>query len=299
MSGNVLRDRVARLGNEARSLAAIGAALRARLAGEPPAPEVAAVVDALGLADAVAAADPAALRPVLGIVTGELLLCARLASGDPAGWTGTDPLALRAAGDVSAGFPALLRRAVVPNLPGLLLDAPGAAFLDIGTGVGTLAIAMAREWPDLHITGLDPLAPALAIAREAIRDAGLADRIELREGRAEDLADEARFDLAWVPGAFIPAPALSAVLARAAAALKPGGWLLVAHADPGEDRLPAALARLRTAAWGGGEATAPEMHALLAASGLTAITAFPAPPDAVIAMAAGQRPFPPASDPRR
>lgn len=299
MDTESLRDLVDRLAGPSRALAALGAALQARAGGTPLHPAVRArvddVLDALGARRLVEHTDPANLRPLLGGVRTELFLAARLVSEGPPGaaaWSSTDPAVLRAAGDVSAAFPAALERAIAPRLDGLAerLAAPGAAFLDVGVGVAAMAIAMARRWPLLRVVGVDPWAPSVALARAAVRDAGLANRIELREQRAEDLPDEGRFDLAWVPGAFIPADALPSVLARAARALSPGGWLLLAFAAPGADPLAAALARLRAALWGGTAATPAEMEDALARSGLAEVTAVPGPPGSTVAMAAGRRP---------
>jgi SAM-dependent methyltransferase len=297
MSTESVRDLADRLGTSSRALAALAAALGARVEGTPLGPavraQVDAVLDALGVRQAVEAAGPAELRPLLGAVRSELFLGARLASGAPSGgaWSSTDPAVLRAAGDVSAGFPGALERAIAPRLDGLTerLRAADAAFLDVGVGVAAMAVEMARRWPSLRVVGIDPWAPALALARDAVREAGLEGRIELREGVAEALEDEGRFDLAWVPSLFIAERALPAVLGRVGRALRPGGWVLVAFADPGADPLAAALTRLRTALWGGTDATAARMEAMMARAGLVGVRTLPGPAGSVVAMAAGRQ----------
>jgi len=185
-----------------------------------------------------------------------------------------------------------LKRTIAPRLDGLpeRLAAPGAAFLDVGVGVAAMATEMVRQWPSLRVVGVDPWAASVALARGNVRAAGLADRIELREQRAEDPPDEDRFDLAWVPSVFIPREALPSVLERVARALRPGGWLLLAFAHPGADPLAAALARLRTALWGGTDATPSEMVDALTRSGLVEVTPLPGPPASAVAMVAGRRP---------
>lgn len=298
MGTESLRELVGRFGASSRALAALGAAVQARVEGAPLAPGVRArvddVLDALGAREAVAEAGEAELRPVLGAIRTELFLAARLVSGRPAGaaWSEAAPMALRAAGDVSAGFPGALRRAIAPRLRGLpeRLAAADACFLDIGVGVAAMAVEMARQWPSLRVVGIDPLAASLAAARDTVRAAGLVDRIELREQAAEDLRDEDRFDLAWIPGVFIPEPALPAVVERAARALRPGGWLLLAFAQPGADPLAAALSRLRTELWGGSQLAAAEIGGVLARSGLVEIEALPSAPGAAVAMVAARRP---------
>jgi SAM-dependent methyltransferase len=42
---------------------------------------------------------------------------------------------------------------------------PAGAFLDVGTGTGSLAFAMAARWPDRRIAGIDTAAPYIAYAR--------------------------------------------------------------------------------------------------------------------------------------
>lgn len=284
---NALRDQIETLCAATRTLAAIGAALHARAGG--------AALPA-GLAEPVCALMPplppgrpsaeeeAELRPLLGAIRLELLLGARLVLGQvDEGWAPTDPALLQAAGDVSTGFPALLETRLMPQLPGLAarLAEPGAAFLDVGTGVGAMAVEMARRWPALGILGLDRWASALELARENIRQAGLASRIELRVQAAQDLAEEGRFDLAWVPGAFIPAAELPAILAAIRRALRSGGWLLLAFMT-GESP----LARLRAASLGGG--ALPDAGALLAAAGLLEVTLLPGPAGATLRFAAGR-----------
>jgi SAM-dependent methyltransferase len=286
----------------ARALAALAAALGERAEGRtlPPAlgAPVADALDALGLRDAADAADGVALRALLGSIRTELFLCARLAAGHGEGqaggtWDPTEPAVMQAAGEASAAFPGLLARSIAPRLEGLAarLEAPGAAFLDVGVGVAALAVEMARRWPSLRVLGIDPWPPALAIARAQVRRAGLGARIALRWQRGQDLREEARFDLAWVPGAFIPAADLPAVLHRAARALRPAGWLLLATAAtaPG-DALAAALGRLRVAAWGGAEATPEAVARLLDGAGLASVTALPRPPGSAIAVVAGRAP---------
>ena len=54
------------------------------------------------------------------------------------------------------------------------LDAP--AVLDVGTGTGAIALAIADEHPGARVTAIDVSADALALARENVERTGLADR---------------------------------------------------------------------------------------------------------------------------
>jgi demethylmenaquinone methyltransferase/2-methoxy-6-polyprenyl-1,4-benzoquinol methylase len=63
---------------------------------------------------------------------------------------------------------------------------PGERVLDVATGTGAVAIEIARR-TGAHVVGLDQSPRMLASARERVARARLDDRIELVEGRAEEL----------------------------------------------------------------------------------------------------------------
>ena len=86
----------------------------------------------------------------------------------PSGWTYEDPLILQTIGQASrlavermdmlkSEYPAMAR----------VLSTPGA-FLDVGAGVGWLAIQAAKTWPQMRVTGLDIFEPALKLAAENV-----------------------------------------------------------------------------------------------------------------------------------
>jgi len=59
--------------------------------------------------------------------------------------------------------------------------------LDVASGTAAVAIELARAEPARTVVGIDQSPEMLAAGRERVRRAGLGDRIELREARAEDL----------------------------------------------------------------------------------------------------------------
>jgi demethylmenaquinone methyltransferase/2-methoxy-6-polyprenyl-1,4-benzoquinol methylase len=59
--------------------------------------------------------------------------------------------------------------------------------LDVATGTAAVAIELARAKPSRSVVGVDQSPEMLAAGRERVERAGLADRIELREGRGEEL----------------------------------------------------------------------------------------------------------------
>lgn len=125
--------------------------------------------------------------------------------------------------------------------------------LDLGTGSGAVALALARERPDLHITATDASGEALAVARRNADRLGLPQVRLLQGSWFEPLAGET-FDLIvsnppYIESAdphllqgdlrFEPAGALSSgidgldavrqITRQARAHLRPGGWLLLEH----------------------------------------------------------------------
>ena len=71
--------------------------------------------------------------------------------------------------------------------------------LDVATGTGDLAIALARRMPQCRVMGVDLSEGMLALAREKARQAALAERIEFVCGDAERLdAADGEFDAVTV-----------------------------------------------------------------------------------------------------
>jgi demethylmenaquinone methyltransferase/2-methoxy-6-polyprenyl-1,4-benzoquinol methylase len=82
------------------------------------------------------------------------------------------------------------RRFLVSRVPD---DA--ARVLDVATGTAAVAIELASRSPARRVVGVDQSPEMLAVARDRVQRAGLADRIELRDGRAEELPfDDAEFE---------------------------------------------------------------------------------------------------------
>jgi demethylmenaquinone methyltransferase / 2-methoxy-6-polyprenyl-1,4-benzoquinol methylase len=59
--------------------------------------------------------------------------------------------------------------------------------LDVASGTAAVAIELARRVPARHVVGVDQSAEMLAVGRERVTGAGLGPRIDLQEGRAEQL----------------------------------------------------------------------------------------------------------------
>jgi len=221
-------------------------------------------------------------------------LVARFRAGGAAahGWHYSDPDLLQAWGMRSVEPVPIWAERLFPALDGLCaaLDAPTASFLDVGTGVGRLAIAMCEQFPALHVVGLDPFDTALELARRNIAGAGLGDRIELRPGLVQQLADENRYDLAWVPVMFMPADVAAQGLHRVRAALRPGGWVVLGSMAADGTGLQPAVQRLIGLLFGSGKLFADHAAEMLRAAAYERIQVLPVAPGVPIRMIVGRRP---------
>jgi release factor glutamine methyltransferase len=141
--------------------------------------------------------------------------------------------------------------------------------LDLCTGSGAIAIALAKELPDAHVVATDISADAVAIATKNAERNGVAARVDVRAGDLWQAVAGETFDLIvanppYIASAVIPTlqsevlrePRLALdggadglgfydrILAEARAHLVPGGALVVEHgfdqAQPVYDRFTAA-----------------------------------------------------------
>ena len=149
-------------------------------------------------------------------------------------WSYTDPVLLEAQGSASAVVARLIADAG--------LGSPSARILDVGTGVGGLAVAFARRFPGSTVVGIDPWEPALALARKNVAAAGLEGRVTLLLTTVQELDDADGFDLVWLPSFFIPEPVLDEAIAQIYAVMRPGSTLVVGIRQGGEDDSLAAVA---------------------------------------------------------
>lgn len=221
-------------------------------------------------------------------------LVARFRAGGAAahGWRYADPELLQAWGVRSVESVPIWAERLFPALDGLCaaLAAPTASLLDVGTGVGRLAIAMCEQFPALRVVGLDPFDTPLELARCNVAEAGLADRIELRRQPVQQLADESCYDLAWVPVMFMPADVAARGLHRVRAALRPGGWVVLGTIAAEGDGLQPAVLRLVSLLFGSGRLLAEDSAAMLRAAAYESIQILPAAPGVPIRMIVGRRP---------
>ena len=139
------------------------------------------------------------------------------------------------------------------------LASPGT-FLDIGTGVGWLAIEVARIWPQLHVVGIDIWEPSLQLARSNVVDSGMEERVQIRSQNIIELDEPGAFNVVWYPGPFLPLEITTVALEKAYNALTPGGWLIFGLFPERPDALGAALTALRIVRCGGHPWKIPELE---------------------------------------
>jgi SAM-dependent methyltransferase len=114
------------------------------------------------------------------------------------------------------------------ELPQLVADlVAGGRVVDIHCGGGRWLIAMARRFPALELVGVEFETDSVVRARANVAEAGLADRITIRQAGVTQPGDVGEYDLAYFQYALHQFPDAPAVLRAAWAALRPGGRLIV------------------------------------------------------------------------
>jgi len=147
---------------------------------------------------------------------------------------------------------------------GVELLAPRARVVDVGTGSGAIALALASERPDLRVLATDVSADALDVARRNAAQLGLAERVDFACGdllagvgevdavlsNPPYLAESDRATLApeivrhEPPGAlFAGADGLDVIRRLVPAAVAAGAWLLAI--ELGEGQAPAVAQLMR------------------------------------------------------
>jgi len=138
--------------------------------------------------------------------------------------------------------------------------------LDLGTGSGAIALALAHDRPNVQVLGTDSSAPALAVAMGNARRLGIANAVfaaadwyaGIPPGSWNLIASNPPYigavdphlqegDLRFEPAAALSPggdgdAALRVIIAGARARLSPGGWLVVEHGYDQSDAVKALFA---------------------------------------------------------
>lgn len=277
-----------RLLASAQALAAVAARIRLEDLAADGDPAVRAqidrVVDALGAREDIETLDERERAVAVAFARSYLAQALDLID-EPAregAWSYSDPTLLRAQGSASAAVARLIAEAG--------LGSSDARILDVGTGVGGLAIAFCTTFPKATVVGIDPWEPALAIARESVAAAGLEDRITLLPDPIQDFEDSDGFDLVWLPSFFIPQGALDEAIARIFTVTRPGGTVVVGTPYAAEDDPVAAAADdLVTVRSGGSVLRSEDATARLGRAGFADAQEVERTWDAPLRLVAGRR----------
>lgn len=121
----------------------------------------------------------------------------------------------------------------------------GTQVLDIGAGAGLPGLVWALARPDITVICLEPLLRRATFLSETVQKLGLADRVEVMRGRAEDVAKS--FGLACpVTTARAVAP-LERLAGWALPLTAAGGELLALKGSSAESEITAAAGAIRAA----------------------------------------------------
>jgi cyclopropane fatty-acyl-phospholipid synthase-like methyltransferase len=112
-------------------------------------------------------------------------------------------------------------------------------------------VAATQVWPEVSVVGIDTWETSLDRASKNVADAGLTDRVELRNQDVVAVADVERYDCIWVPTFFLPDATLVAALPRLVQALRPDGWIVLGRFLRPPDPVADAMLDLRTYRFGG------------------------------------------------
>jgi predicted O-methyltransferase YrrM len=235
--------------------------------------------------------DSTTAQQIASLASTPLHQATALAGGRVISWSAQSDQTLLAQGRASAYGARAFAQMLLPAMGdlGSRLATPGARMLDVGVGVGAMAIAFARVFPQLHVLGIDVLDRSLELARQNIAASDVAARVTVRKQDVAGFTDDTGFDLAYLPAPFIPRPALQAGLLRVTAALRPGGWVFVAHGKFGGTPAEDALTRLKTLVYGGTPLDEAEASSLLRSAGLTSTRPLPTP-DGAPGITIGRKP---------
>jgi demethylmenaquinone methyltransferase/2-methoxy-6-polyprenyl-1,4-benzoquinol methylase len=117
--------------------------------------------------------------------------------------------------------------------------------LDVATGTGDLAIEIARACPGATVVGLDPSPGMLGVAQHKLAKRGLADRVSLVVGDAQQLPQKnCEIDAATIAFGIRNVPDRGLALRELARVVRPGGRIAVLELGEPRRGVLAAAARL-------------------------------------------------------
>jgi release factor glutamine methyltransferase len=161
--------------------------------------------------------------------------------------------------DARALIPRPETEIVVERCLAVLAGRDDPEVIDVGTGSGAIALAIADEYPGARVTAIDASPDALALARENAELTGLADRVRFLEHDLTAGLPDGPWDLVvsnppyvepeelatlqpevrdWEPREALVGEGMTEAIARSARqTLKPGGWLVLEVGDGTAERV--------------------------------------------------------------
>lgn len=126
------------------------------------------------------------------------------------------------------GYAANLVSSWIPALEGVEAKlAAGASVADVGCGHGASTIIMAQAYPASTVVGFDYHEPSVAHARNAAKEAGVANRVRFEVARAQDFPGQ-DYDLVTMFDCLHDMGDPVSAAAHVRASVKPeGAWLIV------------------------------------------------------------------------
>lgn len=108
----------------------------------------------------------------------------------------------------------------------------GGPLLDVGSGVGGALLTTLTLFDELRAVGVEIVPEIAAETRRRARDAGVADRLEVRAVDARALNEESAFTVSFWAQPFFSTGARAATIATIFHALRPDGLLLMQELFP-------------------------------------------------------------------
>ncbi|SDZ43340.1 class I SAM-dependent methyltransferase [Herbiconiux ginsengi] len=212
---------------------------------------------------------------------------AAAAAGTTRAWSDVGDEVMIAQGRSSALMARFMLKDVAPAY-GVLAADSSARILDVGTGIGAIATALAEARPGIEVTGIDIAERPLDIARTLVDElhSQVAARISFRQQDVTELGEKACYDVVWMPMPFLPDAIVDRALDRATEALTSGGLLVLGtRPDVAGGGLRAADAWIASLT-GGGTLTTSAVADRLSRRGFRRILRFDTVPGAPVLLAA-------------
>jgi SAM-dependent methyltransferase len=187
----------------------------------------------------------------------------------PIRWHVDDPVLLQTQGRASAQV--FRRICALADHRSLLMETLQGRFLDVGTGVGGIALEAARRCPNLEVDGIDIWDPALTLAQQNIRESPYAGRITIRKLDVTELPETPQYSLVWLPTMFMKREVVIRALDRITATLLKNAYVVAGHYTIPSPPEAAAFATLRTIRSGGEPFGRLEMEDMFRCRGLVDI----------------------------